>query len=147
MRLHSLRGHLLYVAPFRIGLGVAWLLIGRAAGVASAGALAAFAGGAFMTVFLAFNDPRVVFLRRTDPEPLPADGFVFASPLHQALAALFPSTAGLSVLAAIAIVPQPVLSVVLGGISAGLGVGGLFNVPRADPTVWYDRRTGRLYRR
>jgi hypothetical protein len=147
MTLHSLRGHLLYVAPIRIGLGVVWLLAGRAAGVASAGALAAFAGGVFMTVFLMFNDPRVAFLRRTEPEPLPAGGFVFASPLHQALAALFPSTVGLSVLAAIAIVPQPVLSVVLGGISAGLGITGLLNVPRADPALWYDRRTGRLYRR
>jgi hypothetical protein len=51
------------------------------------------------------------------------------------------------VLAAIALVPQPVLSVLLGGISAGLGVSALLNVPRADPTLWYDRRTGRLYRR
>lgn len=147
MTVHSLRGHLLYVAPIRVGLGVAWLLAGRAAGVSPASALGAFGGGLFMTVFLMFNDPRVAFLRRGDPEPLPADGVVFASPVRQALSALYPSTAGLSVLAAIALVPQPVLSVLLGGISAGLGVSALLNVPRADPTLWYDRRTGRLYRR
>jgi hypothetical protein len=147
MTLHSLRGHLIYVAPLRLGLGVAWLLIGLATGVPSAGALGAFAGGLFMTVFLMFNDPRAAFLQRREAEPLPSDGFVFASPLRQALSALFPSTAGLSVLAAIAVVPQPVLSVLLGGISAGLGVSALLNVPRADPTLWYDRRTGRLYRR
>lgn len=147
MTLHSLRGHLLYAAPMRLGLGVAWLFAGRAAGVSSASALAAFGGGLFMMVFLMFNDPRLAFLRRGDPEPLPADGVVFASPVRQAVSALFPSTAGLSALAAIALIPQPVLSVLLGGISAGLGVSGLLNVPRADPELWYDRRTGRLYRR
>lgn len=147
MTLHSLRGHLLYVAPLRIGLGVMWLPIGRAAGVASASALAAFAGGVFVTVFLMFNDPRRAFLPRREPEPLPLDGFVFASPFRQALSALFPSTAGLWVLAAIAIVPQPVLSVLLGGIASGLGVSALLAAPRADPALWYDRRTGRLYRR
>lgn len=147
MTLHSLRGHLLYVAPIRIGLGVLCLVAGRAAGVGSAAGLLAFGSGVFAIVFLAFNDPRRAFLRAREPEPLPAGGYEFASPVRQAVAALFPSTAGLSVLALIAIFVQPVLAVLLGGISAGLGVGAVMNVPRADPTIWYDRRSGRVYRR
>jgi hypothetical protein len=147
MTLHSLRGHLLYVAPLRLGLGVVWLVAGRLAGAGGTPALLAFGCGLFAIVFLLFNDPRRAFLRRGEPEPLPHSGYSFASPARQAVAALFPSTVGLSVLAAIVIVPQPVLSVLLGGISAGLGVAALLNVARADPTLWYDPRTGRMYRR
>ena len=73
--------------------------------------------------FTIFNDPRARFLRRdVDPLPLPADAVV-ASRGRQAFAATLPSTLGVTALAAIALVPQPVLAALLGGVCAGLGLG------------------------
>jgi hypothetical protein len=149
VRLHSVRWHSVYVAPLRLLLGIGWLFAARAAGASGAGAVLAFGSGAFFTVFLSFNDPRSRFLRRLvggEPKPLPADATI-ASPVRQALTALLPSTAGLSVLAAIAVVPKPVLAALLGGISAGLGVAGLMHAYVADPALFFDRRTGVTYRR
>jgi hypothetical protein len=147
---HSLRGHSVYVAPVRIVLGSVCLLAARVAGAGGTGAVLAFASGAFFFVFLAFNDPRSRVLpglqRMPTPLPLP-DGVAVASPVRQALAALVPSTAGLTVLAAIAVVPKPVLTALLGGIIVGLGLAGLMRAYFVDPSLLFDRRTGTVYRR
>ncbi len=104
-----------------------------------------FSVGAFAVSFAAFNDPRARFLRSGEPQPAPPDAEI-ASSLRQALQATLPSTVGVSVLAAIALVPQPVLSAFLGGISAGLGVAGLYAAVRTDPALHLDVRRGVVYR-
>ena len=99
-----------------------------------------------MTVFTLFNDPRSRFLRRGEAKTAPADAAV-AGPLRQALNATLPSTAGVSALAAVALVFQPTLSAFLGGISAGLGVAGALYAIRADPTLYVEPKSGVVYRR
>jgi hypothetical protein len=147
MIVHSLRDRALLVAPVRLALGVLWLVAARAAGAGATPALLAFATGAVAFVLLAFTDPRARFLPRgREPRPLPADARI-AGPVRQALGATLPSTVGVSVLAAIAVVPQPVLAAFLGGISVGLGIGGLLAYPRIDPELLVDPRSGAVYRR
>lgn len=146
MTVHSLRWHSIYVAPVRLGLGFAWLFGARLAGANAASALLAFVSSAIFFVFLALNDPRARFLPKPEPQPLPP-GAQIASPVRQALASLVPSTLGLSILAAIVVVPKPVLGAVLGGITAGLGVGGILHAYFADPDIFFDRGTGAVYRR
>ncbi len=137
----------MYVAPLRLLLGIGWLAGARLAGASPASALLAFGSGAFFFVFLAYNDPRSRFLPRTaDPKPMP-EGATVATPVRQALASLLPSTAGLSILAAIAVVPRPVLAALLGGITAGLGAAGLLRAYFVDPALFFDRKTGAVYRR
>lgn len=144
--LHSVRGRALYVAPIRIGLGVLWLVLARLAGARDATALLGFGGGIFVMVFVAFNDPRAAFLRDRDPQPAPPDA-VYAGVWQQALAAMLPSTVGVSILAAAALAWRPALTALLGGVSAGLGVAGLLYAFRADPALWIDRRAKVVYRR
>jgi hypothetical protein len=144
--LHSLRDRALYVTPIRLGLGVLWLGAARIAGAPATGSVLAFAGGALVIVFFLFNDPRSRFLSRGDPKPAPPDAQV-AGLVQQALGATIPSTVGVSVLAAIAVVPQPTLAALLGGISAGLGIAGGLYALRADPTLYVEPRSGIVYRR
>ncbi len=146
MTLHSLRDRALYVAPIRVALGVLWLGVARFAGAPGTGALLAFVSGAFVIVFTLFNDPRSRFLRRGDATAAPDDASV-ASPLCQAFHATLPSTAGVSVLAALAVAFEPTLSALLGGISTGLGVAGALSALRADPTLYVEPRSGVVYRR
>jgi hypothetical protein len=145
VRLHSLRGQALYVAPIRIGLGALWLVAAHLAGVTAASTLLACGGGVFMIAFVAFNDPRMGFARDVEAAPVPT-GAVYATPLEQALAATVPSTVGLTVLAAVAVIWEPMLTALLGAISAGLGIAGLLRAFRVDPTLWWDRAGG-VYRR
>jgi hypothetical protein len=144
--LHSLRERALLVAPIRLGLGILWVLGARLSGATATTALLAFAGGAFATVFTIFNDPRARFLRRDDPVDAPPDAQV-AARLRQALQATLPSTVGVSVLAAIAVIPYPALAAFLGGISAGLGVAGALSATRTDPALYVDVRHGVVYRK
>jgi len=145
MTVHSARTRALLVTPIRLALALVWLLAARLAGAPSAGALLAFGCGAFVTAFSLFNDPRRRFLPRDETRPLPAEARV-APPLRQALGATLPSTVGVSVLAAIALAFQPVLTALLGGISLGLAVGGLLAGLRVDPGLYFDPRTGIAYR-
>jgi hypothetical protein len=144
--LHSLRDRALYVTPIRVVLGVVWLAAARPAGAPGTGALLAFAGGAFVTVFTLFNDPRSRFLRRGEAEDAP-DGALVASRLRQALHATLPSTVGVSALAAVALAFEPTLTAFLGGISAGLGIAGALYAARADPTLFVEPKSGVVYRR
>jgi hypothetical protein len=144
--LHSLRDRALYVTPIRVVLGAVWLVAARAAGAPGTGALLAFAGGAFVTVFTLFNDPRSRFLRRADPKNAPA-GTTVANPVRQALHATLPSTVGVSALAAVSLAFQPTLAALLGGISAGLGMAGALYALRADPSLFVEPKSGVVYRR
>jgi hypothetical protein len=146
MTLHSLRDRALYVTPIRVVLGALWLGAARLSGAPATGAILAFAGGAFVIVFTLFNDPRSRFLRHGEVKEAPAD-VAIAGPVRQALQATLPSTAGVSALAAIALVFQPTLTALLGGISAGLGAAGALYALRADPTLFVEPRSGVVYRR
>jgi hypothetical protein len=144
--LHSLRERALLVAPIRVGLGIVWALAARLSGLETETVLIAFAGGAFLIVFVAFNDPRARFRRRAEPVDAPSDAEV-ATRIRQALRATLPSTVGVSVLAAIALVPSPALAAFLGGISAGLGAAGAFSAVRTDPELFVDVGRGIVYRK
>lgn len=147
MRVQSLRLRLALVAPIRLALGAGWLVAARVAGAAPGPAYAAFGIGAVAVAFVALNDPRARLLRR-DPQPVPDGVAVALDPRwRHALSAVFPSTVGLSVLAAIATSLQPVLAALLGGASAGLGIAAALTLPSVDPGLLVDARTTVVYRR
>jgi hypothetical protein len=147
MTVHSFRERTLLVIPIRFGLGLATMIAAIVAGAARGPALLAFVLGLLGIAFTIFNDPRARFLRRdVDPLPLPGDAVV-APRVRQALAATLPSTVGVTVLAAIALVPQPVLAALLGGVCAGLGLAALFSLGRIDPSLYVDPKSDIVYRR
>jgi hypothetical protein len=148
VRLHSLRERALLIAPIRIALGVVWLVVARLVGSAPAPAFIAFLVGTFATAFLAFADPRSRFVPDADePASLAPAGITLAPWWQQALGAAFPSTVGVSVLAAIAAAPAPTLTALLSGVSAGLGVAAAIVVTQIDPALLLDPRTRVVYRR
>ena len=135
------------VAPIRIGLGVLWLVVARFAGSAPAPAFIAFLVGTFATAFLGLADPRARAVPTPEDEPQPAPGGARLAPRwRQALGACWPSTLGVTVLAAIAAAPAPTLTALLGGVSAGLGVAALVSLPGVDPALLVDPRTRVVYR-
>jgi hypothetical protein len=144
--LHSLRDRALLVAPIRIGLGLVWIAAAIPAGAGRGPALLAAASSAFITVFIAFNDPRSRFRGAPEIKPLPPDAQV-APWFEQAWRAMLPSTVGVSVLAAISLYPQPILSAFLGGVSIGLGAAGVLAGALQDPALYLDPRAGTIYRR
>jgi hypothetical protein len=147
VRVESVRLRLLLIGPLRLALGIAWLLAARAAGGSTGAALLAFAAGAFAMAFVVPNDPRARFRRASaEPAQLPADASVAPAWLHVVHAA-FPSTVGVSVLAAVALAFQPTLTALLGGILAGLGLAALLSAYRIDGTLYLDPRSRTVFRR
>ena len=147
MTVHSIQERMLLVIPIRFGLGLLTLVAAVLAGAARGPALLAFVLGLLGIAFTIFNDPRARFLRREiEPLPLPADAVV-ASRARQAFAATLPSTLGVTALAAIALVPRPVLAALLGGVCAGLGLAALFSLGRIDPALYVDPKSDVVYRR
>jgi hypothetical protein len=147
MTLHSLRDRTLGVIPIRLALGALLFVAARLAGAPSPSALLAFVSGVIGITFLLFNDPRTRFVQsRAEPVEAPPEAHV-APVWRQALAATLPSTAGLTVLALITLVPQPTLTALLAGVCAGLGVAAGLSVPRIDPTLYVDPKSGVVYRR
>jgi len=53
---------------------------------------------------------------------------------------------GVAVLAAIAVAPQPVLTALLAGVVAGLGLAAVVTLSRVDGELLVDPRRGTLYR-
>ena len=147
MTLHSLRERAVLVAPIRLGLGVIWLLLARVAGAGATPALIAFSLGALGIVFFAFADPRAR-LAHGEVDPLPAPPDVRLAPRwRQALGAMFPSTIGVSLLAAVALVPSPTLAALLGGVCAGLGLAAVLSLPSIDAALLVDPRRHVVYRK
>ena len=133
-----MRGRTLGVIPIRLGLGGLLLLAALLAGAPRTGALLAFVTGVVGITFLLFNDPRARF-QTAAAEPLELPPNAEIAPLwRQALAATLPSTAGLTVLALITLVPQPTLTALLAGVCAGLGVAAGLSLPRLDPALYVD---------
>jgi hypothetical protein len=103
--------------------------------------------GALGITFVIFNDPRARFLQR-DVEPLPLPpGAEVAPGWRQGLAATFPSTLGVSVLAVVALFTKPTLAGLLGGVCAGLGLAALISLARIDPSLYVDPKSRITYRR
>jgi hypothetical protein len=147
MLVESVRLRLLLVAPLRLALGIVWLVSARAAGGAAGSTLVAFAVGAFGTAFLVSNDPRARFRRAAGlAEQLPDDARVAPAWLHAAHAAL-PSTVGVSILAGLALAFRPVLTALLAGILAGLGLAALVLAYRIDPRLYVEPRRGDVFRK
>ena len=146
MRLQSIRRRAALVIPIRAGLGIVWLIAAIAAGASAGAALIGFVIGALGCAFALLTDPRsrVLYAKR-EPSAYPADA-VLDSPVRHIWTALLPSTLGVNILAAVALVPQPELTAVLGGVSAGLGLAALVALPSAyaREEVFVDRH-GAIY--
>jgi hypothetical protein len=107
----------------------------------------AFVLGLLGIAFAIFNDPRSRFRQQQiEPLLLPPEAVV-APWSRQALAAMLPSTLGVTALAAIAVVPRPVLAALLGGVCAGLGLATLLSLGRIDPSLYVDPKSDVVYRR
>jgi hypothetical protein len=152
LRLQSVRDRAVFAAPIRFGLGIALLVAARVAGAAAGPALVGFAVGALGFALALLVDPRRRFMGpKEDPEPLPDDARL-DTPARSAFAALFPSTVGVAALAVIALPRSPVLSALLAGGLAGMGVATLVAVLRVAAwehqlggSVWIEHRTHALY--
>ena len=147
MLVESVRLRLLLIGPLRLVLGAVWLGAARAVGGSGTGALVTFTAGAFAMAFLVSNDPRARFRQApSEPEALPADARVAPAWRH-AVHAAFPSTIGVSVLAAVTLAFNPTLTALLGGILAGLGVAALLWTYTVDGRLYVDPRTGSVFRK
>lgn len=147
MTVESLRLRLLLVAPLRLVLSAALLVAANVVAAGSRAALLVFVGGAFGVAFLAWTDPRARFLPASgEPAALPADASVAPAWLH-AVHASFPSTVGVSILAAVALAVQPTLTALLAGVLAGLGIAALVAAYGIDPRLYLEPRTRALFRR
>lgn len=147
MTVESLRLRLLLIAPLRLALGGLWVVLARADGARPGATMIAFIAGAFASAFLITNDPLGRF--RKTPEKaaeLPADATVAPAWLHAVHAAI-PSTAGISVLAALTLLFQPALTALLAGLLTGMGVVALLAVYGMDGRLFLDPRTGGVFRR
>jgi hypothetical protein len=147
MLVESVRLRLLLIGPLRLVLAAAWLGAARAAGGSPGTTLLAFAAGAIALAFLIPNDPRARF-RPTPAEPaeLPADANVAPAWLH-AVHAAFPSTVGVSVLAAVTLAFNPALTALLAGILGGLGFAALLYAYGIDGGLYLDPRSRSLFRK
>jgi hypothetical protein len=147
MLVESVRLRLLLVAPLRLALSIAWVVAARAAGAHSGATLIAFAAGAFASAFLVTNDPFARLKKAPDnAAELPAHATVAPAWLHAVHAAI-PSTAGVSVLAAITLLFQPALTALLAGLLAGMGVAALVAVYGIDGRLYLDPRSGGVFRK
>ncbi|TMM07798.1 MAG: hypothetical protein E6G02_00725 [Actinobacteria bacterium] len=117
----------LLVTPVRIALGCTVLIAARVAGAGSTAAALAFASLAGGTLFVIVNDPRRRFWRSRRGAPLPApDDAHYLSRAELVRSAIFPSTVGVTVLAAVAIViGRDTLAAGLAGVLAGMGLASL----------------------
>jgi hypothetical protein len=132
---------LLVLTPIRLGLGLAGL--GAAALVGSPGpALLAFALGTLGAAIALSADPRYSRDRLGEVPPMPPNPR-YASRREIAVAGIFPSTAGVAVLTAIALVFDATLAALLAGVLAGMAVSGFSAWVNLDAI---ERRNGyRLY--
>lgn len=147
MTLHSLRTRTVLVIPIRLLLGLVAVGGAVAAGAAARSALLAFFLGVFGIAFVIFNDPRSRLAHgELEPLPFPA-GARLASRWRQAYAAMLPSTVGVFVLAVAALLVEPTLGALLGGVCAGLGVAAALSLGRVDPALYVDPRNRVVYRR
>jgi hypothetical protein len=132
----------LALSGIRLGLAVLGLVGSVAAGADAAAAAVGVALGAGICALALVTDRRWLFLGAPTAEPLP-DG-ARPAPLARAVAdGMLPSTAGVAVLAAAALAFQPILTAVLAGILAGMGIVSL--VSAIEVVVWERRERSVLF--
>lgn len=130
------------MTPVRLGLGLVWAVAALAAGADAGPVWLGFFVAAFLTAAVLIADPRSRLAELKEPAEAPA-GAEVDPPLRQVVSALVPSTVVVNVLAGVALVRQPVLTALLGGGSAGMGVAGLAGLARLQARE--TRLGGRLY--
>lgn len=123
--LQSLPRRALAIAPLRLVLAVAGLVAAVVAGSARASALLAFGATTLGTVFFVIADPRARFSSVPGHPPQAPPGASEDGVGRLVLSAAFPSTIGVTLLLAIALVTEPTLAAVMAGILAGLGLAAL----------------------
>jgi hypothetical protein len=143
------------VTPVRLALGLVVLGLARVVGADAGSAGLAFVAAALFTAFIALNDPRRRFYRRpAEPRSVPSAA-TFEPRGRLVVAALFPSTAGVCILAGIALgAGEGTLAALLGGVVAGLGLASLvsaFDLALRERTdgreLYVDRTTHERYYR
>jgi hypothetical protein len=142
----------LVLTPIRLALAGALLGAALGAGVELRVALLAVGVAAFGTLLLLLSDRRSLLLRaRREPARVPP-GARFDSAWETIRAGIFPSTVGVAALAAIALAFNAVLTALLAGLLAGMGLAGFVSGiqlaarERAEGvTLYADRRGGGLY--
>jgi hypothetical protein len=139
LRLVRVLWGLLGVTPLRFVLAAGTLLAAIAAGAASDSARVAFGLGLVGGAGLVLGDPRRRMLRRKIVFRPAPDEFDLEEPWRSSLRALYPSSLGLTLLSLVALAWDPVLSAVLAGVIAGLGVAGLIS---AVDVALQERRLG-----
>ncbi len=143
--------HPLVLAPVRLTLSALVLGLAFVAGARAYPVLLAWALGAFLGFFVLSVDRRFLLLERHEPARVPAGASI--EPWWRVLATdIFPSTAGLTALAAVALSTKPVLAAVLAGILSGMGIASVLGYgrvtaseQRAGARLYYERRSGRPF--
>jgi hypothetical protein len=128
----------------RLGLGSVFVAVALAGDTAARSVIVAFLGGAAFVAFAALADRRSLLVDRpTQPEALPS-GAVRDPGWRVVLDAAYPSTLGVSLLAAVGLIAgNEVLGALLGGAVAGLGIASGVGLV---PLVAWEREQGvRLY--
>jgi hypothetical protein len=132
----------LVLTAIRLVLGAAALAGAFLAGVERSAGGAGFAFGAGATALMLLTDRRSLLLGEPTLEPMPADA-ERETRRRSVTAGLYPSTVGVTLLAAASLAFEPVLSAVLAGVLAGMGVAGIVSAARI--VLWERRRRARLY--
>ncbi len=143
--------HPLVLAPARLTLSALVLGATFVAGAGLSSGLLAWALGAFLGFFVLSTDRRFLLLERPEPARVPAGATV--ERWWRVLAAdIFPSTAGLTALAAVALSTKPVLAAVLAGILGGMGIASVIGYGRVTASerrsgarLYYEHRGGRKF--
>jgi hypothetical protein len=128
----------LALSAIRLGLAAVGFVGSILAGADGRAAGVGLALGAAICGLALVTDRRWLLLGAPSAEPLPEDAR--RAPLGRAVAeGMLPSTAGVAVLAAASLVFEPILTAVLAGILAGMGIVSL--VSGVEVVLW-ERRTG-----
>ena len=137
------RAQTLLIGIVRLVLAAAGLAAAIAVGARSGAAGALFAAGALVVLvaIMGGRRGRLVWLRLEQAEPLASPSTLESRRLSLARAA-YPSTIGLTVLIAMALVLKPALAALLAGILAGLGGAALGFA--AQLAAWERQRGARV---
>ena len=138
------RSQALLIAVVRLTLAVAGLGASIARGIQGGAAIGVFALGALLLLLSVYGGGRRQrsALKFQNSGPVPPDARLEGWARSLAIAA-YPSTIGLTVLAVLALWPQPILTALLAGILGGLGVMSLIGLARLSS--WERERGVRIF--
>jgi hypothetical protein len=132
----------LALSAVRLGLAAVAFAGSIAAGADPAAAGVGLALGAGICALALVTDRRWLLLGTPKADPLPND--VRRASLARAIAdGMLPSTVGVAVLASVSLVFEPILTAVLAGILAGMGIVSL--VSCVEVALWERRSDSQLF--